>query len=81
MNKVRTGTNKDSKTRSTLAFPPELLSEIQQYEEAFILIPDDLMQSGGTLLDAGRLARDMILVELSVYVHQTHSEVHDAFGT
>lgn len=61
VNKVRTGTNKDSKTRSTLAFPPELLLEIQQYEEAFILIPDDLMQSGGTLLDAGRLARDMIL--------------------
>lgn len=63
VDKVRTGTNKDSKTKSTLLIDPEQLDDIRQYERVIAISVDDLTATGNTLVDAARLTRDKILGE------------------
>ena len=61
VDKVRTGTNKDSKTKSTLMIDSEQLEELQAFEDVYVLTVDDLTQSGSTLIDAAFLTRDKIV--------------------
>ena len=61
VDKVRTGINNNSVTKSTLLVDPEQLSEIQGFEKTVVITLDDLTQSGGTLIDSAFLTRDKIL--------------------